>query len=380
MLPRERVLTTLNHQEPDRVPTALWGGSYGLVDEIYLQMVGTLGLEGPVKPFRSGHTVSYMDDRLLAALGTDLRYVWPARMPSTPTPSTGRPGTFSDSFGQEWIRARPYYYPDRGVFASATEIDDIQQLVRWPDTDAPGWMEGVRERSHFLRHETPYFVVLRMVSSHGPFQTACNLRGTENFLMDMIAWPEFAAALLKRVTDVLAGLLAQAMHAGGANFDMVELPGDDYAGSNRLILSPALFRRFIKPNLERMVGVIRAANPVVKIMAHSDGEISGLLDDFVDLGIEVIHPLEPVSGMDLTAIKARYGERLTFLGGIDITHALRGSQTLAIEEVRRRIGQLAPGGGYILAPANHIQADVPPENVVAVYNAARQFGRYPIRL
>jgi len=380
MLPRERVLTTIDHQEPDRVPTALWGGSYGLVDDLYLQMVGTLGLEGPVKPFRSGHTVSYMDDRLLAALGTDLRYVWPASMPSTPAPSADRPDTFTDSFGQAWIRARPYYYPDRGVLASATGMDDIQQLVRWPDADAPGWMESVRERSHFLRQETPYFVVMRMVSSHGPFQTACNLRGTVNFLMDMIAWPEFAAALLERVTDVLAGLLAQAMDAGGANFDMVELPGDDYAGSNKLILSPALFRRFIRPHLERMIGIIRAANPAVKVMAHSDGEVSGLLDDFVDLGIDVVHPLEPVSSMDLTAIKTRYGRRLTFLGGIDITHALTGSQALAIEEVRRRIGQLAPGGGYILAPANHIQADVPPENVVAVYDAARQFGRYPICL
>ena len=82
--------------------------------------------------------------------------------------------------------------------------------------------------------------------------------------------------------------------------------------------------------------------------------------------------------MDLAAIKAEFGDRLCFLGGIDISHALPGTQQEVVDEVRRRIRQLAPGGSYILAPANHIQADTPPENVIALYEAARRYGRYPI--
>jgi uroporphyrinogen decarboxylase len=114
-------------------------------------------------------------------------------------------------------------------------------------------------------------------------------------------------------------------------------------------------------------------------MLHSDGLITSLLDDFIDIGIDVVHPLEPLPGVDFKLIKTRYGQRLTFLGAIDISQVLPGSRDDVINEVKTRILQLAPGGGYILAPSNHIQADVPPENIATLFNAARQYGVYPVR-
>jgi uroporphyrinogen decarboxylase len=113
-------------------------------------------------------------------------------------------------------------------------------------------------------------------------------------------------------------------------------------------------------------------------MFHSDGMITSLLDDLIDIGIDVIHPLEPLPGVDFEAIKKLYGRRVSFLGGIDISHALPGTTEDVIQEVKTRVRQLAPGGGYIFAPANHIQADVPPENVEVLYHIAKQFGSYPI--
>jgi len=139
-----------------------------------------------------------------------------------------------------------------------------------------------------------------------------------------------------------------------------------------------MFRKFIQPCLERLVKVIKEHNPDIKIMLHSDGAIAGLLPDLIALGVDVIHPLEPLPASDLAAIKAKYGSQVSFLGGIDIAHAMPGDRQAVITEVRQRIAQLAPGGGFILAPSNHLQADVPAENVVTLFETARQLGSYPV--
>lgn len=373
MLPRQRVLNAIHHQETDRIPMALGGGPYGLVDELYLRLVQHLKLGNPVPPFRSGHSISYMDDRLLERLGTDIRYCWPGLLPNSPVVPGEDADTFYDSYGQMWKRATPYYYTGPGLLQHAASIDDIERLVRWPDLSDPRWTAGLAERAQTLREDNQYFVAMRMVASHGPFQTACDLRGTENFLMDLTLRPDFAQALLDKVTEAINGLLRLAMQAGGKWFDMIELPGDDYAGNNSTIISPRMFRQFIKPCLARLIITIREHNPHTHIMLHSDGAISRLLPDMLDLGIDVLHPLEPLPATDLPGVKADYGDKITFLGGIDITHAMTGSQADVIREAKRRILQLGPGGGYILAPSNHLQADVPPENVVTLFETARQF-------
>jgi len=375
MLPRERVLAAINHQPTDCIPTALGGGPYGLVDDLYLRLIQHLNLGNPVAPFRSGHNISYMDDRLLERLGTDMRYCWPGLLPNSPVIPGEDEDTFYDSYGQVWRRALPYYYVGEGILKDTTEIDDIEPLIHWPDLDDPRWIAGVAERARTLHENTEYFITMRMVASHGPFQTACDLRGIENFLMDMTIRPDFALALLDRVTEAINGLLRLAMLAGGKWFDMVELPGDDYAWNLNTIISPAMFRKFIKPCLARLISTIKEYNPNTNVMLHSDGAITKLIPDFLDLGVDVIHPLEPLPATDIPAIKANYGDKVTFLGGIDISHAMPGSQQDVIDEVERRLTQLAPGGGYILAPSNHLQADVPPENVVTLFDTARVFSQ-----
>jgi uroporphyrinogen decarboxylase len=374
MLPRERVIAAIHHQEPDRVPLALGGGPYGLVDDLYLRLVNLMGLGQPVLPFRSGHNISYMDDRLLERLGTDTRYCWPGLLPNSPVIAGEDSETFYDSYGQVWKRAVPYYYSGEGILKDAASLDDIDRLIRWPDLSDPRWTAGVAERARTLRENTNYFVIMRMVASHGPFQTACDLRGTKNFLMDLASRPEFAATLLDKITATLEGLLRLAMQAGGKWFDMVELPGDDYAANTNLMISPAMFRKFIQPCIARLVTAVKENNSNVKIMLHSDGAITKLIPDIIALGVDVLHPLEPLPATDIPAVKAEFGNRVTFLGGIDISHAMPGSRDQVIADVRRCLTQLAPGGGYILAPSNHLQADVPPENVVTLFETAKAFG------
>jgi len=378
MQPRERVLTTTKHQEPDRLPTALWGGSYGIVDELYLRLIKQLDLGEPVPPFRSGHSISYMDDRLLDRLGTDIRYCWPGLQPNSPTIAGEDRDSFYDSYGQIWHRAQPYFYAGEGILHDAESIDDIERLVHWPDFSDPRWTAGLAERARLLRENTQFFVTMRMVASHGPFQTACDLRGTENFLMDLVLRPEFVHALLDRITTSIVGLLQLAMQVGGKWFDMIELPGDDYAGNTGPLISPAMFREFIQPCITRLIHVIKEHNPDILVMLHSDGAITPLLPDIIKLGIDVIHPLEPLPVTDIAAIKREYGDKVTFLGAIDISHVMPGTREQVISEVKQRISQLASGGGYILAPSNHLQADVPVENVIALFEAAQEYGKYPI--
>ena len=380
MTARQRVLAALNHQEPDRLPLALGGGPYGLVDELYLRLVKDLKLGEPVAPFRTGHNISYMDDRLLERLGTDTRYCWPGLLPNSPVNPGEDGNTFYDSYGQAWKRALPYYYAADGVLKDAHAIADIERIVHWPDLMDTRWTAGLAERARLLREDSDYFVIMRMVASHGPFQTACDLRGTVNFLMDMARDPQFAKALLNKVTDTIVGLLRLALQTAGKYFDMIELPGDDYASNTGLLMSPAMFRSYIRPCIERQVKAIKEYDPKLRIMFHSDGAIAGLLPELIGLGIDVIHPMQPLPATDLAAVKREFGSQVTFLGGIDISQAMTGTRAEVVEEVKLRIAQLAAGGGYILAPSNHLQADVPVENVLALFESAHELGKYPLKI
>ena len=379
MTSRERVRAALDHQEPDRVPTALGGGPYSVVDEVYFKLVDFFALGQPAPPFRSGHNVSYMDDRLLERLGVDTRYVWPGNSPSDPKPVAGDPDTLVDGYGQPWKRALPYYYPAGGILAEAS-IDDIHRRVTWPDPSDPRWTVGVRERAQALRENTDCFVIARMVTSHGPYMTAAHLRGTEQFFVDMASDEGFTLALVERVTATIVGLLRGYLEAGGPYFNLIELPGDDYATQTGMVMSPRMFRKYFKPAIRRMVEAIKTYRADMKVMLHCDGVLAPILPDLIEVGVDVVHPLEPLPAMDLDAIKRQFGGQLAFLGAIDIQQALPGSRQDVIQEVQRRIRQLAPGGGYILAPANHVQPDVPPENLVTLFQAAREHGRYPIHI
>ena len=380
MLPRDRVQMAMSFQEPDRVPIAIGGGPYGIVDELYKDLLKFLSLGSPVKPFRSGHSISYMDDRLLEKLGTDFRYVYPTLSPSSPYQQADTPDTFLDAFGQKWKRAIPYFYADKGILSEIHKIDQIDEIVNWPDSKDPRWFAGVRKRAQELHESTAYWITARMVVSHGPFQYASDLRGMENFMMDMVMKPDLASALLKKIGGIYCGLYENYLIACGDFIDMIELPGDDYAGNNNLILSPEMFRKFIKPIIKQMVDRIKSYNEDIKIMLHSDGVITKLIPELIDVGIDVLHPLEPLPATNQSEVKKNYTDRLVFLGGIDISKAMPGSEQDVILETKRCINQLARGGGYILAPSNHLQSDISVENVVLLFNTARLYGNYPIKI
>ena len=190
--------------------------------------------------------------------------------------------------------------------------------------------------------------------------------------------PELALLLIDQVTDVIIRLNEIYLDIAGPYIDIMEIPGDDYAGVEHLLISPKVFQRMLAPALERIVQPIKQYRDDLHVAFHSDGAITPLLPNFIDAGIDLFHPLEPLPANDLAAIKAEFGAQLSFMGAIDIKQAMPGSLNDVEEEVQLRIQTLAPGGGYIVAPANHLQGDVPPQNIVALYDFAIKHGHYPL--
>jgi uroporphyrinogen decarboxylase len=225
-----------------------------------------------------------------------------------------------------------------------------------------------------------YAVVGRAVASYGLFEMAQALRQPERFLMDLVTDPDAAHALIGRLADCYAGLIERFLDVAGEQLDILELPGDDFAGNTGPIISPAMFDQFFTEPYRRLVRLVKARCPHLRVTWHSDGVMTAFLPKIVEIGADVFHSVEPLPAWDLADVKARFGDRLTLMGGIDIRTALQGDRAAVEAEVSTRLRELAPGGGYVLAPANHLQWDIPPSNLFALYEIARTAGRYPLTI
>ncbi len=197
------------------------------------------------------------------------------------------------------------------------------------------------------------------------------LRGTTQFLMDMIERPAFVHELI----DVCLSYDIRAMQRMiAAGCDVVVL-GDDYADKNSTLMSPRHFREFILPGLTRCIEAAHEAGAYV--VKHTDGNIMGIIDMLVDAGIDALNPLEPQAGMDIGLIKERYGGRICLIGNIDCGYLLSQAPTDEVREVTRRTIEAAkPGGGYCLSSSNSIHSSVKPENLMAMVETLREYGDY----
>ncbi|UCD23837.1 MAG: hypothetical protein JSW51_12510 [Gemmatimonadota bacterium] len=374
LTPRERVLTALHHEEPDRVPLSLWGSWYGITDRLYFSVLETLGW-APVPPFRPArvHSVNYYDDRLLERLSVDVRHVDPGTIAAY---SVLRPDE-TDAFGIEWETRGPYRSPSGHPLQQAT-VEQVHEH-RFPTADELIDASRVLERVKAVRTmEHEYAIVGRAVASYGFFEMAQALRRPEQLLMDLALAPDIVSGLIGRLYDCYADLTERFLEVAGEYLDMIELPGDDFAGNTGPLISPDMFDQFFKEPYRKLISLIKTHSPHVKVVYHSDGAMAAFLPKLVDIGADVFHSVEPLAAWDLGKVKQQYGDRIAFMGGIDIRGALQGDVAGVEAEVKQRLHELGPGGGYILGPANHLQWDVPPQNLFALYEAAEKYGRYPL--
>jgi uroporphyrinogen decarboxylase len=378
MTPRERVRAALSHQEPDRVPVCI-GGTGGKLTESRIELLkGHFGIEGQTEPVLVGPQLMRLDDRVFDVLETDVRYIYM-------NPPTGFRGREAPGGGwyYDWgliYREHPvskmYEYTNTPL-ADAT-VDDLADFD-WPDPYDPARWNGLRDEARRLYVQTDYALVAYRPKYNGLFELCQVLRGTQQMLMDLLWNPSFAEALFWKVGEVLKGFYLAQLDAVGDFIEWVEM-GDDLGAQNGPLISPQVYRSLLKPVHADLIKAIKGHPSNVRVMYHSCGSIRPFLRDFVEMGVDILNPIQVAAkNMNPAEIKAEVGNDLCFLGGVDSQHLMRtGTPDEVSAQVKQRIAEMGPGGGYILAPSHNIGDDVPLDNILAFFDAARAYGVYPL--
>lgn len=359
---RERVLAALNHQEPDRCPMQV-----SFTPEFAARLSQAMGLSGEDahNPHGGGNTYvlerALDEDMLLTSVG------WANSYYATDTYS--RDGqTYTDEWGVVW-RNHPYH--TRFGTGHYTEMvghpladDAAIESYRPPDPNRP---ELYAEARQVIKdYGSEYWIVGVTVTTI--FETAWALRGYEQTLVDLALNPD----LIDRLFDIPFHYhLTAAQKLVELGVDMIWI-GDDVGAQHHMLISPDTWRRFLKPRLATFIATLKAANPAIKIAYHSDGDISPIIPDLIEIGLDVLNPIQPRS-MDPAEIKKKYGRNLCFWGSIDEQHTLPfGSPADVRAEVINRLKTLGRNGGLVLGPTHHVQLDTPLENFWAMVNTITQ--------
>ena len=391
---RERVRAALNHRRPDRVPIDLGGSIVTGINAMgYARLKRHLGLPGPARVTSVILLLAEVEEELREPWGVDVlpvpRYFAAPGIPLAgrwrehPLPD-GTPALFPQDFAPRlradgaWElledgAAASVLSPGSGSFVparfplagatlgeleawqppriSAEELEFLQRTARrlYEDTDKAlfGWFNGsIFEQSQFL----------------------C---GWDEFLVRLAVDPPFADRLLEKLAEAAAADLKQYLEAVGPYLEVVGF-GDDFGMQGGLQLSPAMFRERIKPHLARIYTAAHAGSQA-KVFLHSCGSVVELIEDFIQIGVDILNPVQTsAAGMEPERLKGEFGERIVFWGGgADVQRVLPlGTPAGVRRDVRRRLEILVPGGGFVFAPIHNLQADVPPENVAAMYEEA----------
>jgi uroporphyrinogen decarboxylase len=370
MTPRQRVLDALAHVQPSHVPVDIGGSNVTtVVDTAYERLKAVLGVEAPTAYISRRARQSSLDEATLERLGTCTRPVY-LGTPDRAGHQRGD-GTIVDEWGVGWRAAGGHYNPVESPLAGA-DLSGLDAYA-WPDPDDTGRYRDLAEQARRLREDGRYATVLSLPVA--VVHLSQYLRGYDEYLMDLVADPGFAEDLMGRVMEVYMRIVENAVTAVGDRVDAVSF-GDDLGFQDRPMVRPEVYRRLIKPHHAAIIELIKRVTGA-SVMFHTCGAVRDLIPDFIEIGVDALNPVQvSAAGMgDTAALKRDFGADLAFWGAIDTQHVLPfGSTEDVREEVRRRIGDLAAGGGFVLAAVHDIQDDVPPENLLAMADAAAALG------
>lgn len=374
MTSRERILAALEHREPDRIPLDLGATIASTMTEpAHQRLRAHFSMDCAAAPRvfsrRSGTVIP--DEAILERFHADCRAVLlgdPDRSPERMLDD----GSILDEWSVVWSRPESgHFIPARGPF---TGIEDpsagMVDSRDWPDPDDPGRYRGLQDRARAMHDGSPYALILNL--GVGPVHLCQYLRGYGEWLMDLLERPAFAEALLDAATVFHIGVTTRALEVAAPFVDAVCF-GDDIGTQQRPLMRPELYRKIVKPRHRRIADAIRRFDK--PLIYHTCGAVYPLIPDLIDIGIQALNPVQvSAAGMETARLKREFGSHLTFWGGVDTQAVLsRGSVEDVRREVRRRIDDLGAGGGFVLCAVHNIQGEVPPENVVAMYEAAVEF-------
>ena len=372
---RERFTKAMNHEPTDRVLVDM-GKQVGSLHKFeYQRLYEYLG-----KPeWMQNHEVILdkmaqtivPDEALLQKFGVDFRWLIPHWIGVKPFEEKRRTGYY-DMWGTTFSEMEDYF----AITATPLTEGTVEELENhpWPDPDDPQMFTGLREQAKDLYENNDYVIGADGIKG-GILQTCLWLRGYDKFFLDLAMNKDYADALLEKVLDLYCRMYTNYFREVGDYAQIVYIT-DDLGTQVSLLMSPKMFREQVKPKLKAFNDHLRSLSDA-KIMFHSDGAIDPLLEDLIEIGVDILNPVQTsTKGLENTlSLKEKYGSRLSFHGAIDVQQIMPNSSVAEIKrEVARRIHDLGSDGGYILAPCHNIGYDIPVENVIALFESAQEYG------
>jgi uroporphyrinogen decarboxylase len=362
MTGRQRALAALRHEEPDRVPVDYWA-----TRETDANLCAALGLAGR--------------GQILDRFGVDFHYI---SGPAYIGPPLRRIDEHADVdvWGVprrkivvgEGRRAQSYENVIAHPLADAQAVADVLDYPHWPD---PDWFDYsvIADQCRQAGDRCVMFMGDRL-NRIAQLKPAMYLRGIAEILIDMLADPPLFQAIVDRIAAFYFEYLHRILKAAGGGIDVL-VTGDDFGSQESLLCKPSLWRAMVRPNFVKFIDISHSYN--VPVMHHTCGSVWEILPDLVECGLDILNPIQPgTRNMQPDRLKREFGDRLTFHGGVSIQRNLPfGTPDAVRAEVRDLMAAMKPGGGFWICTAHNIQADVPPENVVALFDAYHRFGRYP---
>ncbi len=384
MTSRERVQAVLNHEIPDRVPIILGvSNATGIKMKPYQGIKTLCGIDAP-----DGYIYDWpelgsarIDEKTMLRLGSDVRGVLD-RFPKAVSDRNKNRKPHSpclDDWGMGQIEIEPgVWFPGYHPLAEATTIKELDDYQGWPVMDDPYRVAHVKDEAQKLAQENRYAIMATPWLMF-PLERAFGLQGMDKFLMNLAMIPDFAEAMLKKNLELCKQHMGNFLKAIGENIDLIKI-GDDLGSQDRLMISPRMYRQMLKPLHADLIQFIKE-HTKAKVFFHTDGDVFDLIEDFIEIGVDVLNPIQTSAGKmsDLEGLKHRYGSRLVFCGAIDTQHILpKGTPEEVRGEVHRVIDILGDGGGYMVASVHTVMNEVPPENILAMVDAVEEFGYYPL--
>jgi uroporphyrinogen decarboxylase len=378
---RERVRLALNHQEPDRIPIDLGATIISSIAKTtYVQLKQQLGL--PLEEITMLDYVQqlpYVSEDLMQRFGVDFRLV---QLPAATAAGVdifeeGNYYAFTDRWGSKLHMPKENgFYFDWVDFPIKKPTLAALDQYRWPRPDSDETNARLGAVAKWLYENTDYALVGSAVIGGGIFEQPARVMGLQNFLMALLTAPQFADRLMEQITDIYIESCSRYLDHVGQYLQVFTF-WDDVTGQNGWLIRPELYRKMIKPKQKRLVEAIKKKTDA-KLFFHCCGAARGLIPDLIELGFDILNPVQvSARGMDTKELKAEFGKDITFWGGIDTQRVLPfGKPQDVADEVKRRIDDLAPGGGFVLAAVHNIQALVPPENIVTMFDTALAYGKY----
>jgi uroporphyrinogen decarboxylase len=379
---RERVLAAIAHQEPDRVPISFgdpgFSGVFDAPPHGYRALCSYLGVTDYAEPVSSEDdcgVVCNMDQRLIDRLRGDLRILVPG---SSSAALRRADGASVDEWGIARHRVGPYWdvRDTESRLRDVTDPSEIDAHLDWPSTTDPLIAAGKRNEATAWR-DAGYSVWAVAGYAQDIFHNYSYARGFSRWLEDMYENPAFFHAFAGRILEWDIAYLETFLPPIADVVDVVLL-GEDMGTQLAPFMSPDMYRRFCKPYHARWAEAVRRLAPGTPIAMHSCGNVHPIIPDLIDLGVSILNPVQPRARMmEPWRLKRDFGRDLTFLGGFDIQDLLPNGTVQEIRDgAKDLIDTLGPGGGFIFCPSHQVQPDVSPENVVAMYDAAFEFGSY----